>query len=89
MIIPRDEAIERGQVIADLFARPAVVQIFDEIEQDLYEAWKSGATPDEREIAHSDYRAFERFKAKLNAFVDRGAEALSAGQREERRLKEI
>lgn len=89
MIIPRDEVIERGQLIADLFSRKEVEAVFSEIEQDLFEAWKSGATPDEREIAHSDYRAFERFKNKLQAFVDRGVQAISEGEREERRSKEI
>jgi hypothetical protein len=81
--------IERGQLIEDLLSRPAVQEVFAEIEQDLFDAWKSGATQDEREAAHSDYRAFERLKDKFRAFVDRGVQAISEAGREERRLKEI
>lgn len=83
------DVIRRGHEIADVLSRTAVQEAFGEIEADIIDRWRSGATVEDRETAFAELRGLEALFNKMQSYVDQGNEAIAAEVRDTKRKSEI
>lgn len=83
------DPIERGQAVADFLNREPVQDALAEIEGQIMQEWKSGATVEAREVAAANYRAFVNLRSILQSYVEEGQRAQTDLLRRQRREKEI
>lgn len=83
------DLVQRADSVRDLLSRPAVQEAISEIEADIIEKWRSGATVELREAAHAELRGLEALFNKLESYVDQGQQAIAQEQRAQKRKSEI
>lgn len=80
------ETINQAEVLLRFLTEPSVQQAFHNLESKYYKEFKSGLTPESRDIAWAKARVLDDFKAEMQVIVDAGTRAVK--EREIRLRKE-
>lgn len=80
------ETINQAEILLRFLTEPSVQQAFHNMETKYYKEFKSGLTPESRDIAWAKARVLDDFKAEMQVVVDAGTRAVK--EREVRVRKE-
>ncbi len=78
--------INRAEVLLRLLTEPVVQEAFQNLETRFYREFKTGLTPESRDIAWAKARVLDDLKAEFQIVVDAGTRAVK--ERTDREKKE-